>query len=57
MFVFQALLLLNNLTQYNQKNQQTIMQLMVPKSERGNEKLPAFKALIDYFYQCERTAM
>ncbi|CAO1400367.1 unnamed protein product [Diamesa tonsa] len=51
-----SLVLLNNLSQFNEKNRQTIMQLVVPLVEFGKEKQPAVKALVEYFYKCEDKA-
>lgn len=48
--------MLNNLAQSNEKNRQTIMQLMVPIEEFSKEKQPAVKAMIEYFYKCEDKA-
>lgn len=52
----QSLLLLNNLTQYNQKNRQVIMQLNTPISENSDLKQPAIKALVEFYEKCEETA-
>lgn len=49
-------MLLNNLSQFNEKNRQTIMQLVVPVVEFGKEKQPAVRALVEYFYKCEDKA-
>ena len=57
MFSFnQTLVLLSNLTQLNEKNRQSIMQLSIPAEEFGKEKQPAVKSLIEYFYKCEDKA-
>ncbi|KAG5683260.1 hypothetical protein PVAND_012551 [Polypedilum vanderplanki] len=55
-FSLLTLVLLSNLTQLNEKNRQSIMQLMVPVEEFSKEKQPALKSLIEYFYKCEDKA-
>ncbi|CAG9802963.1 unnamed protein product [Chironomus riparius] len=55
-FSLLTLVLLSNLTQLNEKNRQSIMQLSIPAEEFGKEKQPAIKSLIEFFYRCEDNA-
>jgi len=54
--ILQTLVLLSNLTQLNEKNRQSIMQLSIPVEEFGKDKQPAIKSLIEFFYKCEDNA-
>ena len=54
--ILQTLVLLSNLTQLNEKNRQSIMQLSIPVEEFSKDKQPAIKSLIEFFYKCEDNA-